>query len=112
MKNTDGIKPHQFKPGETGNPDGRPKGSQNRSTIARKWLEIETSDENPLTGNIEKLEQQDLVILTLIKEARSGNVAAAKELLDSAYGKAVQQIESKNENFNHESIFEKIEPAE
>jgi len=35
-----------FKKGESGNPNGRPKGSKNRSTIARRWLEVNQSLKN------------------------------------------------------------------
>ena len=37
-KNGGTLKP--FEQGESGNPNGRPKGSRNRSTIARRWLEV------------------------------------------------------------------------
>ena len=39
MANNDNLKP--FKKGQSGNPKGRPKGSKNRSTIIKKWLEVE-----------------------------------------------------------------------
>ena len=39
MANDENIKPFEFKKGQSGNPAGRPKGSKNRSTIAKKWLE-------------------------------------------------------------------------
>jgi hypothetical protein len=38
MANDENLKPAQK--GEVRNPNGRPKGSLNRSTIARKWLEV------------------------------------------------------------------------
>jgi hypothetical protein len=69
---------------------GRPKGSVNRSTIAKKWLSVETTDKNPITQIEEKLDQADLIILNMIKEARAGNVQAANLLLDSAFGKLTQ----------------------
>jgi hypothetical protein len=56
-----------FKPGESGNPAGRPKGSGNRSTSALRGL----------IGN----EAGD-IIRVLVEAARGGNVSAAKILLD------------------------------
>jgi hypothetical protein len=85
------LKP--FKKGESGNPKGRPKGSRNRSTIAREWLEVSQYITNPITGEKEKLEQQDIMTLAIIKKARDGDVAAYKALLDSAYGQPLQQIQ-------------------
>lgn len=82
--------------GEVRNPNGRPKGSLNRSTIARKWLEVNQSLKNPLTGDNETMSQEDLMTLALIKKARDGDVNAYKALMDSGYGAPVQQIEQTN----------------
>lgn len=83
----------RWEKGESGNPNGRPKGSLNRSTIARKWLEVNQSLKNPLTGENETMSQEDLMTLALIKKAREGDVNAYKALMDSGYGAPVQQIE-------------------
>lgn len=56
-----------FQPGKSGNPEGRPRGSRNRSTTAlRALLESEAEE----------------AIRTLATAARNGNVSAAKALLD------------------------------
>lgn len=82
-----------FKKGQSGNPAGRPKGALNRSTIARKWLEVNQSLKNPLTGENEMMSQEDLMTLALIKKAREGDVSAYKALMDSGYGAPIQQVE-------------------
>ena len=41
-------------------------------------------------------EHGDDIVAALIAEAKDGNVAAAKEIFDRLYGKAVQKVESKN----------------
>ena len=89
----DDIQKHEFKKGESGNPNGRPKGSKNRSTIARQWLEVNQNLKNPITGENETMSQEDLMTLALIKKAREGDVNAYKALMDSGYGAPVQQIE-------------------
>jgi hypothetical protein len=81
------------KKGEVRNPNGRPKGAKNRSTIARQWLEVNQSLKNPLTGEQETMSQEDLMTLALIKKAREGDVAAYKALMDSGYGAPLQQVE-------------------
>jgi hypothetical protein len=93
-KNGGTLKP--FDKGESGNPAGRPKGSKNRSTIARRWLEVNQSLKNPLTGEQETMSQEDLMTLALIKKAREGDVTAYKALMDSGYGAPLQQIEQTN----------------
>jgi len=87
----DNLKP--FEKGESGNPNGRPKGAKNRSTIARHWLEATQKAKNPITGEEQILTQEDLGTLALVKKMREGDVSAYKQLMDSAYGSPVQQIE-------------------
>ena len=94
MANKD-VQP-RWEKGESGNPNGRPKGSLNRSTIARRWLEVNQNLKNPLTGENETMSQEDLMTLALIKKARDGDVNAYKALMDSGYGAPVQQIEQTN----------------
>ena len=90
MAGADNIKKHEFKKGQSGNPAGRPVGSKNRSTIAKKWLETPEKFKNPITGEIEELTQEDIGTLALIKKMRSGDVRAYDSLMDSAFGKALQ----------------------
>ena len=81
-----------YKKGQSGNPKGRPVGSKNRSTIAKKWLGVEQDLKNPLTGEKENMSQEDLMTLALIKKAREGDTQAYQKLLDSAYGAPLQQV--------------------
>ncbi len=90
----------RWEKGESGNPKGRPKGSKNRSTIAKYWLAIEQNLKNPLTGDTETMSQEDLMTLALIKKAREGDVGAYKALMDSGYGAPVQQVEQKQTNID------------
>ena len=91
MANDENLRPAQK--GEVRNPNGRPKGAKNRSTIARQWLEVNQALKNPLTGEQETMSQEDLMTLALIKKAREGDVTAYKALMDSGYGAPLQQVE-------------------
>ena len=93
MEKNERIKKHEWKKGQSGNPNGRPKGSRNRSTIARKWLNVKSRAMNPLSQEEEDMLQEDLITLALIKKARQGDVGASKAVLDSAYGQAKEQID-------------------
>jgi len=97
-KNGGILKP--FEKGESGNPNGRPKGAKNRSTIARYWLEVNQNLKNPLTGSDETMSQEDLMTLALIKKAREGDVSAYRALMDSGYGAPVQQVEQTQTNID------------
>ena len=94
MANEENLIPYEK--GQSGNPNGRPKGSKNRSCVAKKWLSVEQDLKNPLTGDNEVMSQEDLMTLALIKKARTGDATAYQKLLDSAYGAPVQQIEQTN----------------
>ena len=105
----DNLKP--FEQGESGNPAGRPKGSRNRSTIAKHWLEVNQSLKNPLTGIEETMSQEDLMTLALIKKAREGDVNAYKALMDSGYGSPIQQIDQTLEQTINEIKINIVKPT-
>lgn len=84
--------------------NGRPKGSRNRSTIAKKWLEVDQTVSNPITGETEELSQEDIITLALIKKAREGDVNAYKALMDSGYGAPIQQIEQIGDEIDLSSL--------
>lgn len=67
---------------------GRPKGTKNRSTILKRWLEVQIKD---------GLTVEDEVILALIKKAKQGDVQAIKEIQDTLHGKIIDKTEVKHE---------------
>jgi len=90
----------RWEKGESGNPNGRPKGAKGRATIARYWLEVNQKAKNPITGIEETLSQEDLGTLAMVKKMRDGDVSAYKALMDSGYGAPVQQIEQTQTNID------------
>ena len=64
-KSIENLKP-AWKKGESGNPNGRPKGSLNRSTIAKKWLEV-FSQEELEDGEVKWLSNEEAITLALIR---------------------------------------------
>jgi hypothetical protein len=70
---------NQFRKGQSGNPKGRPRGSQNFSTIlAKAGRERVTVTMNGRTRQITKFEAS---MLQLVNKAASGDLKAIRELL-------------------------------
>lgn len=82
-----------FKKGQSGNPNGRPKGRRNKSTIIKKFLEAVRKQKNPISGELENLQIQEQMVLAQIANALKGDTKAFKELMDGAYGMNTQKIE-------------------
>lgn len=72
--NTKPEKPWLWKPGQSGNPNGRPKGAKNKVTIIREYVEQE------LTEML--AEDAQAVLKVAIDRAKDGNDAMLKLLLD------------------------------
>lgn len=76
---------HLFKKGESGNPNGRPKGSENFST---KWFRLidKLAKQDNLTA--EEIEQQLMAVG--YKRAKEGDYSFYRDSMDRIYGKPVQ----------------------
>lgn len=77
----------QFRPGQSGNPSGKAKGVKNRSTILKKWIELDCTISDPETGKDISGTIEDKIALALIGKALKGDVPAIREIYDSIYGK-------------------------
>lgn len=75
------------------NPSGRPKGSRNRSTVAREMLALLEKVKNPITEKHETLDQEAIMTLAILNKARKGDVRAYQALMDSAFGQPKQTVE-------------------
>lgn len=73
-----------FQPGQSGNPNGRPIGIKNRSTILREILAL--ADKDGKTNEYK-------VIEALCTKAQDGDVPAIKEVQDTMYGKLADKIQ-------------------
>jgi hypothetical protein len=71
---------HQFKPGQSGNPKGRPKSAKNETTILRNLLnrKIEMRQD----GKLRKISLLEAMLLRFAEDALKGNPKAAAFLLN------------------------------
>lgn len=80
--------PHLFKPGESGNPKGRPKGTQNFATKWRKFIEKVAEETGKTPEEIDKE-----MYTVALEKAMSGDYQFYRDIQDRVFGKPV----SKNE---------------
>lgn len=73
---------NKFEPGESGNPNGRPK----------KLPELDKLLADVLGEDKDGIEAAKAILMALRAKATKGDVRAAEVLLDRAYGKAQQNI--------------------
>lgn len=78
-------KPWLFKPGESGNPKGRPKGTENFKTKWEKFVK-KIADKNELLP--EDIDEQLLAVA--YKKAKDGDFQFYKDIHDRVHGKAMQ----------------------
>ena len=71
---------HQFKPGQSGNPRGRPKGAKNESTILREIFGRKI--ESRTGGQSRKITILEGILLRITEDSLKGNTKSAAFLLN------------------------------
>jgi len=81
-----------FKPGQSGNPKGRPKGAKGLTSLLREALERSETveDEN---GNKTQVKTSEVIIAKLLDMAKKGNQKSIQEIFDRIEGKPKQEID-------------------
>lgn len=82
-----------FQKGQSGNPEGRPEGARNRSTVLKELLATICEFTNPLTLRKETADLETQIMTALAAKARRGDIAAIKEIQDTLYGKLTDKQE-------------------
>lgn len=73
-------KKHQFKPGQSGNPKGRPKGAKSEANLLREILEHRISLRE--AGKIRKISVRQAILLKMADGALQGDTRKAAFVLD------------------------------
>ncbi|MDI3338875.1 DUF5681 domain-containing protein [Defluviimonas aestuarii] len=101
-------KAHQFKPGRSGNPKGRPKGPGNLLKLIAKHAAKKVT---VIEGGVEKkMAKMDVVISAMFNKAAKGDVPAAR-LIASMVQAAAQLSGSDESGYSDEDLMAILEEA-
>lgn len=95
MANKNAIPPEhgKFKPGQTGNPNGRPPGVPNTATRLEKFLNAVIKGKDPITGEETSFTVAEMMDLKQVAKALKGDTTAWDKLNDRLEGRAKQSTE-------------------
>ena len=84
------LKP-PYKKGQSGNPAGKPKGTEHSATRLLRFLHAIQTKKNPMSGADEKMTLLEQLDLAMMAKALKGDVRAYEQIIDRLEGKAVQK---------------------
>jgi hypothetical protein len=91
MANEQNLKP--FPKGVSGNPAGKPKGTEHSKTRLKRILDLVQKKKNPITGHEEEFTVLELMDMQMIAKALRGDQKAYQEVIDRLEGKPKQTSE-------------------
>ena len=93
MDKNEPVKKHEWKKGQSGNPNGRPKDAPNKRKIILDILKLEQTVVHPVTQIELSLNMMQMVALAMLKKALRGDVKCATWLIENGYGKELERIQ-------------------
>ncbi len=98
-----------FKPGQSGNPSGRPKSAKAITDLSLEILAEPFDDPMGLYPRFKDISKGEVILRQLIDKATYGDISATKELLDRLIGKPKQMLESKRLTMNYQDFLDALD---
>lgn len=89
----DAGKEHRFKPGQSGNPAGKPKGTMSLTANLRALMEKEIDVVDPITKEPGKKKIGEVINLRLIANSIKGDARSIKIVQERLEGKPKQEVD-------------------
>jgi len=97
VMNDENILPYSFKPGQSGNPKGRPKGSVSVTKFMKELLDTKISiPKTQFTSEGERIPASKALAIRIVTGAIKGDNSKIRELLDRVEGKTKDVLEIEN----------------
>lgn len=93
-----------WKPGQSGNPKGKPVGTRSFKNILVEFLDKSIDMMDPFTKEKAKFTAKEAVAMKIVGEAMKGNMSAIKEIRDMVDGPIAQQIEIEDKTIQTKSV--------
>jgi len=95
---------HQFKPGISGNPKGRPKGAKNEATILRELLQQKIGLNE--RGKRRKITLHEAILRRIAEDCLKGNTKSAAFLLNRYHAMSAGEPEQAGLSANEKAVLE------
>ncbi|WP_398469808.1 DUF5681 domain-containing protein [Tardiphaga sp.] len=93
---------HQFKPGESGNPKGRPKGAKSEATIMQELFQHKiTVNER---GRVRKITLLEGILRKIAEDCLKGNVKSSAFLLNRYHAITAGEVETPSMSEDDEKV--------
>ena len=91
MANEQNLRP--YPKGVSGNPAGKPKGTEHSKTRLKRLLDLVQKKKNPITGEEEEFTVLELMDMQMIAKALKGDQRAYEAVVDRLEGKPKQSTD-------------------
>jgi len=98
-------RPHMYKPGQSGNPGGRPKDAIDRKkvdAIMNKFSHLSRAQLEAKVNSPETTMLELMIASVMVRAVKDGDASRLNFLLDRSIGKVKDVVETYNHNFDEE----------
>lgn len=111
IKGAPQLNPYKFKPGQSGNPKGKPRNIFTKDEADKVFQKSATMSEDQLREIVDNPKSRAVdvaVARAWLKAMEEGRIPDIDQLLNRTVGKVKEQVEQTNHNHEHKEILEGV----